>query len=496
MRVVIAGASGFVGRALLHALAPTHEVLALARSADTSTGGPLPGAPGVRWRKCDLFSLEETQAALAGAEVGIYLVHSMLPSARLTQGNFADMDFLLADNFARGAARAGLRRLLYLGGLIPGAAHLSAHLQSRLEVEETLRAGATPVVGLRAGLIIGPQSSSFRILERLVRRLPVMALPRWTRTPTQPVALQDVVEVLRRCLDAPGVDGQSFDLGGPDVVDYAQLISRTAAALGLQRKLFPVRFFSPGLSTLWVSLISGAPRELVAPLVQSLRHPMVAADRRLQAALGIPGLSLDAALHLALQPLASAPDSLRPSARTLTLAARAAGARDDVRSVQRLPLPEGWTAEAVAWEYLRWLPRFLRPLLRVETEPSGRCRFFLWPFRRCLLELTLDGRSSTEGRHLFTLTGGRLVDTASRPPGRLEFVEMLGKPWVVAAVHDFTPTLPWYLYKLSQAPVHLWVMHAFGRHLRRAQRAGATPPPLAPAPPPKAPALSAVEKLT
>jgi len=475
MRVAIAGATGYVGRALIEALQGTHEVIALTRAGRTDPAEPGAGRPGVRWRRCDLFSAMETERALAGADVGVYLVHSMLPSARLTQASFADLDVLLADNFARGAARAGLRRLVYLGGLIPEATQLSAHLASRLEVEETLRAAATPVVALRAGLVIGPESSSFRIIEKLVRRLPVMALPRWTRTPTQPIALRDVVELLCQCLEAPGLDSQCFDIGGPDIVDYARLISGTAAALGLRRTLFPVRFFSPGLSTLWVSLITGAPRELVAPLVQSLRHPMTAHDRRLQERLGVPGLSLEETLRTALvaQPRASRPAA--PSRRTLTLAARAAGGTHDVRSVQRLVLPPGWTAQRVAEEYLHWLPHYFHPLLRVEARGDGRCQFFSPPLRTPLLELTLAPRERLAGVELFYLTGGRLVQTDGERRGRLEFREVPGRRFVLAAVHDFTPTLPWYVYQLTQALVHLWVMRAFGRHLARLARAPAVP---------------------
>ncbi len=475
MRVAIAGATGYVGRALIEALKTTHQVLALTRAGRTDTLEPPAGAPGVRWRSCDLFSALETERALEGADVGVYLVHSMLPSARLTQASFADLDVLLADNFARGAARAGLRRLVYLGGLIPQAEHLSAHLASRLEVEETLRAAATPVVALRAGLVIGPESSSFRIIEKLVRRLPVMALPGWTRTPTQPIALQDVVELLRRSLDAPGLEQQSFDIGGPDVVDYARLISRTADALGLHRTLFPVRFFSPGLSTLWVSLITGAPRELVAPLVQSLRHPMTAHDRRLQERLGVPGLGLEQTLRTALvaQPRVTRPSSR--SRRTLTLAARAAGKKHDVRSVQRLTLPPGWTAQRVAGEYLRWLPHYFHPLLRVEASADGQCQFFAPPLRTPLLELTVAPNQRHSGVELFYLTGGRLVRTDGERRGRLEFREVPGAHDVLAAVHDFSPTLPWYVYQATQALVHLWVMRAFGRHLARLARAPAVP---------------------
>ncbi|MFM8230130.1 MAG: NAD-dependent epimerase/dehydratase family protein, partial [Chthoniobacterales bacterium] len=164
--VVVAGASGFVGMALLPVLAENFDVVALSRSAN-------PELPRVRWTRCDLFSLLQTERALQGADYVVYLVHSMLP-ARLTQARFEDMDFILADNFARSAARAGVKQIVYLGGIIPNDAQLSRHLASRLEVERVLSARGVPVTSLRAGLIVGPRGSSFRIMLRLVRRSPVL----------------------------------------------------------------------------------------------------------------------------------------------------------------------------------------------------------------------------------------------------------------------------------------------------------------------------------
>ncbi|MBM4394046.1 MAG: NAD(P)H-binding protein, partial [Deltaproteobacteria bacterium] len=190
----MAGATGFVGRYLCALLQDRgFDVTALGRSVPDDTT-----VDGVRWRRADLFSLRETERALEGIEVVYYLVHSMLPSSGLTQASFEDMDLILADNVARAAAKVGAKRIIYLGGLIPIDATLSRHLESRREVESALGTHAVPVTTVRAGLVIGPEGSSFSILERLVRRLPSMVLPRWTRERTQPIALDDVVELLVR----------------------------------------------------------------------------------------------------------------------------------------------------------------------------------------------------------------------------------------------------------------------------------------------------------
>jgi nucleoside-diphosphate-sugar epimerase len=185
MKVAIAGASGFVGKKLLERLGrdPGIEVLPLARSLRPS---------------CDLFSLLEVEEALKGQEQGIYLVHSMLPSSQLSQGNFADYDLILADNFARAAAKAGLKRIIYLGGIIPknleaAPEHLSLHLKSRLEVEEIFRSYKIPVLSLRAGMVMGGEGSSFQMLLRLVDRLPLMVCPAWTQSKSEPIHVDDVV---------------------------------------------------------------------------------------------------------------------------------------------------------------------------------------------------------------------------------------------------------------------------------------------------------------
>lgn len=467
LKIAIAGATGFVGQALARRLADGpegHQVVALTRSAS-----PRPPEGRLEWRSCDLFSARATEEALAGCDAAVYLVHSMLPSARLTQASFQDLDLILADNFARAADKAALRRVVYLGGILP-ADDLSAHLESRREVEETFRRARTPFVALRAGLVIGADGSSFQILEKLVRRLPLMLLPSWTRTPTQPIALADVVELLARTLDAPGpgLEGEAFDVGGPEVTDYAGLLAAAAQAQGLVRRTLPVRWFSPGLSTLWVCLITGAPRELVKPLVQSLRHRMVAADRRLQERLGVPGVGLVEALAQALRlrpgprtPRAEAP----PPGRSLLFGARRSGPESDVRSVQRLPLPPGWSAEDVARAFTHWLPDGFRPFLSIGTDAAGEVRFGIRGLRWPLLVLHhVDGRSTPE-RQVFRVTGGLLARTGGPRQGRLEFRAVLGGAFVLAAIHDFTPTLPWYVYKATQALVHLWVMRAFGRFL-------------------------------
>lgn len=462
-RVVIAGASGFVGRALIPRIAQRFEVIALSRA----TASEAAGATGVRWQRCDLFSLRETTEALAGADYAVYLVHSMMPSARLTQGSFADIDLVIADNFARAAERAGIRQIVYLGGLAPSDRSLSQHLESRLEVERTLGSRGVPVTAVRAGLVVGAGGSSFQILVRLVRRLPLMLCPAWTQTLTQPIALADVVEVLAGAVGSPDAMGAVLDVGGPDVLSYRAMMERTAVLLGKRARTFSVPFFSPGLSRLWVTLVTQTPRALVAPLIQSLRHPMVASRDDLAKRLGRPGLGFEDSVRRALADEAASPDVKREAqVATLARERRRLRAARTVRSIQRLPLPGGRDAAFVAREYASWLPRLVRPLIHAEMDAGGSCRLRLRPFGLLLLHLRLDRDHSAPDRQLFRIDGGALVHRRDGvEPGRLEFREVLDRGFVLAAIHDYEPALPWALYSATQALVHLWVMRRFERHL-------------------------------
>jgi uncharacterized protein YbjT (DUF2867 family) len=454
MKIAISGATGFVGQALVQSLKDHHELVCLSRSARST-----PPGSSITWKQCDFFSLLDAEKALEGVHTAFYLVHSMLPSARLTQGSFEDFDLIAADGFARAARKQGVHHIVYLGGLLPTYRPLSRHLASRLEVEKALASHSTPVTTLRAGLIVGSDGSSFQMLVRLVQRLPAMVCPKWTESLTQPIALSDIVDLLSFCVEKPELYGRVFDVGGPEVLSYRDMILSTAKAMGVRRPLFKFPLFTPGLSRLWVTLVTGAPRDLVGPLVQSLRHDMVAESLELQTLAGIPGKTFQTALR---ESLASNGHQKKNQPRAFQKAAR--NDDPDVRSIQRLPLPHGKNAYWVSEEYMRWLPRFFPFLLRTQCDADGFCRISVRGLGICLLALELSRSRSTPDRALFYVRGGVLARTHGR--GRLEFRQVLDQ-WCLAALHDFHPRLPWYLYKWTQALLHVWVMKAFGRHLKR-----------------------------
>lgn len=458
-RLVIAGASGFVGRALAPLLSERFHVIGLSRS-------PRPAGQGfAEYRTCDLFSLRQAEQAMDGADYAVYLVHNMMPSASLTQGDFADLDMVCADNFARAAAKAGVEQIVFLGGLFPADDNPSKHLRSRLETEQVLAGHGVPVTTLRAGLIIGGQGSSFQIMARLVRRLPLMVCPRWTLTRTQAIALCDVVRLLDYVIASPAHYGRVHDVSAPDVVTYREMMRMTAAALGTRRLMIPSMFLSPGLSRLWVSLVTGAPRALVSPLIQSLRHELIARPSTLAEEAGFELTPTAEAIRIAVTSAENAPPHAFRGART-------GQHRRLVRSVQRMTLPPGWNAADASSDYLSWLPRFLRAFLRATVHSPEEFSFSFAAYDAPLLILRHASERSSENRQLFYVTGGKLARPGNR--ARFELRQLLEGKTLLTVVHDYEPRLPWLIYVPTQAQFHRWLMHRFGAHLRTLP-AGARP---------------------
>lgn len=451
--VVIAGARGFVGQALIELLKDEYRIIGLSRRS-------LEDEEHIEWRECDLFSRQETLEALKGADYGIYLVHSMLPSARLTQGKFEDMDLICADNFARAAAANDVEHIVYLGGIFPESAKVSRHLESRYEVERTLGAYGVAITSLRAGLVVGPNGSSTAIVIRLVNKLPVMVCPTWTRTETQPVALHDVLRLIVFALGNEKCMGNTYDVGGPEIMTYKEMMRRTAELMGVRRYMLDAPVFSSRLSTAWVSAFTGAPYELVSPLVESLEHRMVAGDNRLVEMSGIEMTTFEESMRAAIE------HEAQKRSNPVAFDKKGSRKREEsaVRSVQRLPLPEGANAWWVADEYARWLPNFMSPFLRVEVDENRKTGFFVRGMSKPLLELTF-AKVSRSDRQLYWITGGILVKRHDR--GRLEFRVVLGGKAVLAAIHDFLPRLPWYVYRYTQAVAHHFVMAGYARHLAK-----------------------------
>lgn len=463
--VAVAGASGFVGTHLRQHLSETFRFRALTRSPTVVEQGIADHS--TEWTHCDLYSLPKVTEALQGCEYGFYLVHSMAPSSRLMQGSFEDTDLLIADNFVRAAESAGLKHIIYLSGLMPeGDEPLSPHLRSRLEVERVLKSRSVKVTVLRAGLIFGPGGSSFSMLINLVNALPVMLLPVWVRSTTQSIDIQNVCEAFELCLtDDAFANGDVYDLGGHEPMTYRALILKTGAFLGKRVRTYDLPWNLLALSRHWVAHFGKVPVALVGPLQESLRHNLRARPNALLDRLSRSMLSLEESLAKAVG--SDGMPRSNPRSKTQAVDSRQIKQEKRVRSVQRMPLPVGFDAQQVSVEYGRWLSRTFANFINAETDENGVVRFYAIFKRLKLLELSPTPWSFQNKRRCAYYISGGLLTTEIDPPGRFEFRLFPSSGCIIASIHGFAPRLPWYIYCITQAPLHAWVMQAFSRHLAK-----------------------------
>jgi uncharacterized protein YbjT (DUF2867 family) len=293
MQVLLTGASGFIGRRLGAALVTErHEVRAMTRRVDDYRGAGRPVYGDVR----DPDSL---RAALEGCAAAYYLVHS------LDDRRFAERDADAARAFAKAAGAAGLERIVYLGGLGADGGQLSEHLGSRRQVESLLGEGGVPVTTLRAGIIIGHGGISWEMTRKLVERLPVMVVPQWVHTRCQPIAVDDVVHYLVRVLEAPGARGRVFEIGGPDVYSYLDMMRRLAVIEGRFLPMLPALVPMVGpvtwLSARWVALFAGVDARTSRSLIDSMNTEVVVCGHGIEEVVPHEPMGFDDAVLAALE---------------------------------------------------------------------------------------------------------------------------------------------------------------------------------------------------
>ena len=304
MRVLVTGASGFVGGRLAPALEEAgHEVMAMTRRPERYSGAGTPVAGDVS----DEASL---RSALEGCEAAYYLVHS------LDSVDFQERDAQAARSFARAAAGAGARRIVYLGGLGEDSDDLSAHLRSRRQVEALLGEGDVPVTVLRAGIVIGHGGVSWEMTRQLVAHLPAMVTPRWVHTRTQPIAVADVVRYLVGVLEPPAAEGRVFEVGGPEVLSYLEMLTRVAEIQGRRLLIVPVPLLTPKLSSYWLSLVTDVDVQTGRSLIDSMTNEVVVRDDSIRRVVPFEPMPYDEAVLTALGERARARRSARQGRRT------------------------------------------------------------------------------------------------------------------------------------------------------------------------------------
>ena len=301
MKVLVAGASGFVGRRLTPALVEAgHDVIAMTRHPETYAG------PG-RAVYADVAEPESLNAALVGCDAAYYLVHS------LDDEDFETKDAQAAGSFGRAAKTAGLQRIVYLGGLGDDSDTLSAHLRSRRQVEHLLGDAGVPVTTLRAGIIIGNGGISWELTRQLVQHLPAMITPKWVKTRTQPIAVADVIRYLVAVLTIDAAAGHAFDIGGPEVLEYSTMMKRVATIQNRPLFLQAVPLLTPSLSARWLSLVTDVDTQTGRSLIDSMSNEVVVRDDTIRQLVPFEPMGYDDAVRQALQERAEEQDAKKVS---------------------------------------------------------------------------------------------------------------------------------------------------------------------------------------
>ncbi|MFD6137688.1 SDR family oxidoreductase [Isoptericola sp. NPDC056618] len=479
--VLVTGATGYIGGRLVpELLAAGYRVRVLARHPERLAARAW--ADDVDVVAGDAQERADLRRALDGADVAYYLIHALGSGS-----GFADTDRRTARGFAQAAAEAGLRRVVYLGGLYPDTADLSPHLRSRREVEEILLDGEVPTVVLRAAVILGSGSASFEMMRYLTERLPVMVAPRWIDNRIQPIAVRDVLRYLVGAAEVPGDVSRGFDIGGPDVLTYRGMMQRYAAVAGLRpRVIRAVPVLTPRLASLWVGLVTPVPPAIARPLVGSLVHEVVARDHDIARYVPDPPEGLvgfDDAVALAL-------------ARIRDLDVRTSWSSASTRGAPSDPLPDDpdWAGGSLLVDdRSREVDTTPESLWSVIEGIGGAHGWYSWRLgwvARGLLDRLFGGPGLRRGRrHPHRLEPGDALDwwrVEKVVPGRLlrlrAEMRLPGLAWLELTVEDgpgprpvfrqraiFSPRgLPGQLYWWAISPFHGIVFGGMQRNIARA----------------------------
>jgi len=478
--VLVTGATGYVGGRLVpRLLEDGWRVRCLAREPRRLEGR----WPGVEVVAGDAGDPESLRRALAGCQAAYYLVHAMGGGER----GFAERDRAWAAAFRDAAEGASVRRIVYLGGLGRRGQVTSRHLASRHEVGDVLRSGTVPVTELRAAMIVGAGSASFDMLRHLTERLPVMVCPRWVHTRSQPIYVEDALDYLVGALAEPRCAGEILDIGGPEVLTYAEMMLAYAEVRGLRRYIFTVPVLTPRLSAYWVNLVTPVPASIAFPLVEGLRSEMVCENDR----------ALELLPNVRRTPFREAVAASIREAETRHLATKWTGASRGrpAASLDAGPLPErGVLRDRRVVRTRAPLEALERAVLRVGGETGWYYADALWRIRGGLDRL-IGGVGLRRGRRdAETLEIGDAVDfwrVEDRAPGRLLLraeMRLPGRAWLEfrwreaeggreleQTAHYLPGGLLGVLYWWALWPLHVFVFGGMARNIvRAAERASGT----------------------
>jgi uncharacterized protein YbjT (DUF2867 family) len=296
-RVLVLGSTGYIGSRLVPRLLDQgYNVRAGWRTRSKLDAQSWKQHSNLDLVHVNVFNCNELRSAMRDCDVVFYLIHSMYSGK-----NYDEMDRLAARNIVSLSDELGIKRIIYLSGLGKKEDRLSRHLRSRKEVDRILRTAKTPITTFQAAMVIGPGSASFEIMRFLVDRLPVMITPRWVRTKTQPISIEDTVLYLVRCLEKPETIGEIYDIGGPEITTYHDLMRAYAKEAGLARRIvFPIPLLTPELSSYWVDLITPIKATIARPLIASLSQETICSENRIREIIPQKLLTIRESIYLTL----------------------------------------------------------------------------------------------------------------------------------------------------------------------------------------------------
>ncbi|EKU49051.1 NAD(P)H-binding protein [Staphylococcus massiliensis] len=439
-KILLTGASGYIGGNLLKSLKDDNEIVAITRNTKNKED-----SDNVTWKSADLFSYDDINRVMEGVDIAVYLVHSMMPSSSNTIANFEDMDAILADNFAKAAKANGVKHIIYMSGLIPKDGNLSPHLRSRLECEEILGSYGVPVSTLRAGLIVGVKGSSYPILKKLVERLPVLPLPKWAYHKMLPVSIEDVISGLTKLTKRFPSKNESIDIGGQDHMTYKDLFTKTAKVLNKRIFMFDLPIVPVWLSKFWVSLITGENKEMVYPLMESLVHDMERSPENTVDSISYGKISFEESVK-------SAYDGEKEMNRKK--------AYDNIsgnKIIQRVQLPENEPLSKVADRYFITM-KAMSMSSNMMSFDSNQFSVKIPFTNKTLLHVTKSDENE-ENRYLeYRLKGGEHAVSDDGGEAVLTFRRIMDKDEVLMVLEEVYPTLPLAVYQLSYKKFYLYFM--------------------------------------
>ena len=424
-KILLTEASGYIGSHLKDKLKVNHEIIAISRNAQNKKN-----EKNVTWKSADLFDLDAITEVMEGIDTAIYLGHSMKTSAKLTQANFEDMDALLADNVGRAAKKHGVKHIIFMSGIITNDSHLSLHLKCRLECEKILRYYGVPVSTLRAGLIIDSNGSSYPIFKRMIERLPAMILPNWAYNMIEPVSVDDVIDKLAMLVERSPKENEVFNITRPKVMNYQELFERTATIFDKRLSTLHLPTIPIRLSRCWIKEKMNGEENVKKALKEKQDEQQIITTK---------------------QSKPKSNQNMRDEVK-------------DVRAMTRFRIPKSYSIQDVTREYAEFINNITLHLVN-GTINEHEFNIQLPLIRKCILKMKRDNHDSINEMIVYKIVGGDLAMVKDSGNARFEFRRILDTNEGIAALQEYEPTLPWGVYKFTQAIAHKFVMGVFKQYM-------------------------------